>query len=175
MVMKNQSGFIWIPLIIIALITAAVVGTGAVAVYGEAPTCPSVGTTARSESEIGDAIQAGGATVTDGEATTIAQRYFGDQINDARICFTPGEGHLSGSVPLGAIKPTIYVSAGVDLTGSIPQATNLKIQLGSLPNVPFISNLLNSKLNSLIADNLSRFDLDRTYSAEFAQGSVTIR
>lgn len=173
--MNKQSGFIWLPLIIFALITAGVVGVGAAAVYGKAPQCPNAGTTARSETEISSSLKAGSVTITDGEATTLAQNYIGRQVKNAKVCFSSGEWHISGSIPVQSIEPTFYISAGVDLSGSVPAATNLKIQLGSLPDLPLLSSALNKSLNSMISQGLGKIKLDKTYSAEFTQGSVTVK
>lgn len=174
--MNNQKGFGIIALIIVVFgaLILALAGAGAAAVLGKAPECANIGTTARSESQIGDILNQGSVTITNGEATTLAQGYLGNKVNDARICFTEGLGHLSGKINLGSISPSFYVSGGVDLTGSAPKAINLNIQLGSLPNIPALSAFASNALNSLISENLSKFELKQKYTASFANGSVTI-
>lgn len=174
--MNNQKGFgvIGLIFVIFGVLVLSLAGAGAAAVLGKAPECANLGTTARSESQIGDSLNQGSVTITDGEATTLAQSYLGGKVNDARICFTEGLGHISGKINLGSISPSFYVSGGVDLTGSVPKTINLNIQLGSLPNIPALTSLASKALNSLISENLSKFELKQKYSVSFANGSVTI-
>jgi len=174
--MKHHKGFgiLSIILIIFALLALGTVGAGAAIVLGKAPLCPNAGTTARSEKMIGDILENGSVTITDGEATTLAQSYMGRQVTDARVCFTKGAGHLSGTVNLGVVKPTFYLTSGVDLTSAVPKVTNLGIQLGSLPNVPALSSLAQGALNQIVSGALSKIELKKQYSATFGEGSVTI-
>lgn len=174
--MKHHKGFgiLSIILMIFALLALGTVGAGAAIVLGKAPVCPNVGTTARSEKAIGDILENGSVTITNGEATTFAQNYIGRQVTDARVCFTNGKGHLSGTVNLGAIKPSFYLTGGIDLTTVVPKVTNLGIQLGSLPNVPALSFLAQGALNQIVSGALSKFELKKQYSAMFGEGSVTI-
>lgn len=174
--MNNQKGFgiIGLILVIFGALVLALAGAGAAAVLGKAPECANIGSAARSESQIGDTLNQGSVIITDGEATTLAQGYLGGKVNDARVCFTEGLGHISGKINLGSISPSFYISGGVDLTGSVPKATNLKIQLGSLPNIPALSSFASNALNSLISENLSKFELNQKYSASFVNGAVTI-
>lgn len=174
--MNNQKGFGIIALILVVFgaLVLAMAGAGAAAVLGKAPECASLGSSARSESQIGDTLNQGSVTIIDGEATTLAQNYLGGKVSDARVCFTEGLGHISGKINLGSISPSFYISGGVDLTGSVPKATNLNIQLGSLPNIPALSSFASNALNSLISENLSKFELKQKYSASFVSGSVTI-
>lgn len=174
--MNKQKGFgiIGLILAIFAVFVLALAGAGAAAVLGKAPECTNLGSSARTESQIGDILNQGSVTITDGEATTLAQNYLGGKVNDARVCFTEGLGHISGKINLGSITPSFYVSGGVDLSGTVPKATNLNIQLGSLPNIPALSSLASQALNSLISENLSKFKLNQKYSAAFVNGSITI-
>ena len=174
--MNKQKGFGIIGLIftIFAVFVLALAGAGAAAVLGKAPGCANLGTTARTESQIGNTLNQGSVTITDGEATTLAQNYLGSKVNDARVCFTAGLGHISGKINLGSITPSFFISGGVDLSGSVPKATNLNIQLGSLPNIPALSSFASTALNTLISENLSKFKLDQKYSAAFVNGSITI-
>lgn len=174
--MRNQKGFgvIAIIFIILGVIVVGTAGAGAAALLGKAPQCESQGSGARSEKEIGDALDKSSVAITDGEATTLAQNYIGGQVENGKICFTKGLAHFSGKKNLGSISPSFYVSAGVDLTGSVPKTTNLSIQLGSLPNNLVISSLAQGVINKLIADNLSKIELKQKYTATFTDGSVTI-
>lgn len=174
--MKHYKGFgiLSIILIVFALLALGTVGAGAAIVLGKAPLCPNAGTTARSEKMIGDILEKGSVTITDGEATILAQNYIGKQVTDAHVCFTKGTGHLSGTVNLGAVKPTFYLTSGVDLTSAVPKVTNLGIQLGSLPNVSALSSLAQGVLNQMVSDALSKFELKKQYSATFSEGSVMI-
>ena len=175
--MNKQNGFAFIPVIlaILGVLALGTVGAGVAVILGNAPTCPSAGSSARTEKVIGDALEKGSVTITDGEATTLAQTYIGGQITDARVCFTSGMGHVSGSINLNSIKPSFYLSGGADLTGSIPKITNLKIQLGSLPDIPAVSSLAEGAINSVISGALSKFELKQKYSISFADGSMTIK
>jgi hypothetical protein len=172
--MDSQKGFIPI-LIIAAILLLGVGGAAGAALVGQAKQCPDAGTIARSEKAIGDAIGNGSTTITNGEATTLAQNYIGGKVTDGRICFTDGLGHVSGKIDLGSVSPSFYVSAGVDLSGSTPKATNLSIQLGSLPNIPAISSLAQGKINELIEQNLAKIELKEKYTAQFSNSSVTIK
>ena len=139
--MKNQQGFgiIILLLIVTGIMVFGTLAAGAAVLLGKAPECPTQGSSsARSEKEIGDTLEQGSVNITDGEATTLAQGYIGGKVDEARVCFTEGLGHVSGKMNLGSVSPSFYVSAGVDLSGSVPKATNLSIQLGSLPNISFI-------------------------------------
>lgn len=174
--MSSQKG-IGLVAVIIGVFLILIVGTtgaGVLALTGQAPVCPSSGGSARSEKVIGDTLETGSVTLTDSEATTLAQNYIGQQVKNARVCFTNGLGHISGKIKLGSVSPSFYASGGVDLTGSRPALTNFGIQLGSLPNIPFISSLAQGTVNNLISENLAKFELKQKYSATFTQGSVTI-
>lgn len=162
-------------LIVSGILVFGLVGAGAAVMLGKAPECASAGSSsARSEKEIGDILGQGSVNISDGEATVLAQSYLGGKVDDARVCFSEGLGHISGKINLGSANPSFYISGSVDLTGSVPKATNLSIQLGSLPNVPALSSLAANSLNSLIAENLSKFELNQKYSVSFTSGSVTI-
>lgn len=175
--MEKQQGFAFIPVILglFAVMILGSAGAAALALTGKAPTCPAASGSARSEDAIGNALENGSITITDGEATALAKGYVGEKVSDPRVCFTKDLGHISGKINLGGINPSFYVSGGVDLTGSIPKATNLQIQLGSLPNNPVVSSLAQTLVNKFIEQGLEKISLDQKYSAEFSQGSVTVR
>lgn len=162
-------------LLAIAVIILGVGGLVSTAVFGKAPKCPAQGNAARSDKEIGDAIEKKGATITDGEATTLTKKYVGNFIDDPRVCFTSGLGHLSGNIKLGPVNPSFYASTGVDLSGSYPKAVNLDIKVGALPDIPFISARAEQAVTILINQNLAKFKLAKKYSANFTSGSVTIQ
>lgn len=173
----NQKGFAFIPLIlgVVAISVIGTIGAGTLALTGKAPMCQTPGGAARTEDEIGDALDQGSVTITDEEATTLSQRYLVDVVKDGRVCFTPGSGHISGKIKVGSVSPSFYVSGGVDLTGTAPKATNLKIQLGALPNLPLISSLAQGAVNKLISESLEKIELKEKYSATFSEGSLTIK
>lgn len=175
--MLNQKGFgvIFIILGVFGLLILGTAGVAGLALFGKAPACLTQAGSARSEKVIGDTLEGGSVTIVDSEATTLAQNYLGGKVNDAKICFTKGLGHVSGRINVGGVSPSFYVSGGVDLTGSTPKATNLQIQLGSLPNLPLISGLAEGMVNKLIKENLGKISLDQKYSADFSDGSVTIK
>lgn len=171
---KKGFGVIAIIFIVLGVIVVGTAGVGAAALLGQAPQCQSQSSGARSEKEIGDTLDKGSVTITDGEATTLAQNYIGGQVENGKICFTKGLAHFSGKKNLGSINPSFYVSSGVDLTGSVPKTTNLSIQFGALPNNPILSSLAQGVINKLIADNLSKIELKQQYKASFTDGSVTV-
>lgn len=175
--MSGQRGFGVILVIagVFGVLVLGTLGAGALVLLGKAPACSAIAGNARSETAIGDALEAGSVTITDSEATTLAQSYLGGSVRDAKVCFTKGLGHVSGKINIGAINPSFYVSGGVDLTGQTPKAINLQIQLGSLPNLPVISGLAEGIVNKIIQENLGKISLDQNYSAEFSNGSVTIK
>lgn len=175
--MSNQKGFgvIFIVLGVFGILVLGGAGAAIMALTGKAPACTNQGGPARTEDAIGKALDEGSVTITDGEATTLAQNYIGGKVEDARICFTKGLGHISGKINLGGVNPSFYVSGGVDLTGTTPKTTNLKIQLGSLPDLPLVSNLAEGMINKLIEENLDKISLNRQYTAIFSPGSVTVR
>ncbi len=164
------------PVLIAVLVVLGVVVAGAgAAVYGQAPQCASEPGDARSTQAIGDALDASGrVTLIDSEATTIARGYVGGQVDEARLCFTPGAGHLSGKLPLGSVSPSFYASAGVDLSGPTPRTTNLEVNVGALPNVPGVSDQVGRIVGDLINQNLAKLRLDQPYAANFAASSVTV-
>lgn len=174
--MSSQKGIGLIAIIIgvFLILILGTAGAGAMILTGQSPVCPNQGGSARSEQVIGDILKTGPVTMTDSEATTLAQSYIGRQVEDARVCFTEELGHISGKIKLGPVSPSFYASGGVDLTGSKPVLTNFGIQLGSLPNIPLISSLAQSTVNNLISENLAKFELKQKYSAAFTRGSVTI-
>ena len=172
--MSAAKGFVII-LVILGVVVIAVAGAAAAAVIGQAPKCPSQGGTTRSEKVIGDILEKSGVvTVTDSEATTIAQKYVAGQVQDARVCFSTGLGHASGSIKLGPVSPSFYASAGVDLSGVNPKTTNLNIKVGALPNMPYISDQVGKIVADLINENLDNIQLKKKYSAQFSTGSVTV-
>ncbi|MBI2598904.1 hypothetical protein HYW40_01680 [Candidatus Curtissbacteria bacterium] len=172
--MSYQKGFAPI-LIIIAVGIIGLAGAAGAALMGQAPVCPTEGTAARSEKEIGDTLdKSGSVNITDGEATSLAGKYVAGKVQNTRVCFTSGLGHASGNIKLASFSPSFYASAGVDLSGSTPKATNLDIKVGSLPNVPVLSSQAESFVTSLINENLAKFALKKKYSAQFTQGSITI-
>lgn len=174
---SNQKGFgvVGIILVVFLILIAGGVGAGVLALTGKAPSCPTPGGAARSEDTIGDTLEQGSVTITDAEATTLAQKYVGDKVSDGRVCFTQGLGHISGKINLGSVSPSFYVSGGVDLTGSAPVATNLNIQLGSLPNLPVVSVIAEKAINKFVSESLEKVELNQKYSATFTNGSVTIQ
>ena len=172
--LKTAKGFVII-LVVLGVVVIAVAGAAVAAVVGQAPKCPSQGGAARSEREIGDLLdKSGTVTVADSEATTIAQKYVKGKVQDARVCFTAGLGHASGSITLGPVSPTFYASAGVDLSGTTPKTTNLNVKVGALPNMPFLSDQVGKIVADLINENLDNIQLKEKYSAQFSAGSVTV-
>lgn len=85
--MNNQKGFGIIALFLVVFGALVLALAGAGAVLGKASECANIGSAARSEFQIGDTLNQGSVTVTDGEATTLAQGYLGGKVNDARVCF----------------------------------------------------------------------------------------
>ena len=170
-----KKGFVPI-LLIFAVVILAVGGLGAAAVVGQAPKCPNTNATARSEKELGDLLEkTKTVTVTDGEATTFAKKYVGDKVADPRVCFTDSLAHASGNITLGPISPSFYASAGIDLSGNTPKATNLDIKVGALPNIPVLSSQVEQAVTNLINENLAKAKLSKKYSANFVLGSVTVK
>ncbi len=166
-----------IPILVIIILVAVIGLTGAVgaALLGEAPKCSNEAGIARPEKQIGDTLERGFVTITDGEATTLARGYIGSKINNLRICFTSGLAHASGKLSLGSLTPSFYVSIGIDSSGTTPKATNLNIKVGSLPDVPVLSDQMGKTLTDLINQNLAKFQMKEKYSVEFIPGSVTIK
>lgn len=154
------------------LITGATV---AAAVFGKAKTCPSASSgQVRSEKEILRLLETKGLTLTDAEATSLVQKSFAQKIEDPRVCFTPGLGHLSGRVKLGSLNPSFYVSTGIDTSGTTPKTKDLDIRVGSVPG-GFILAPVEAILQNLINDNLSQARIEEKYSVEFGQGTATIK
>lgn len=175
LVMVKAGLVLKIILLIFGVSVLAVVGAGTAVLVGSAPQCPSGSSATKTEKAIGDALENGGSiTITDSEATFLAQRYIKNQVQDARICFTSGLGHASGKIKLGPFNPSFYASASVDLSGSNPKAVDLNIKAGSLPDLPVVSAQVANFVTNLINDNLDTIELDKPYSANFASGSVTI-
>lgn len=171
---KPQRGIV-LALVVIAAALLAIGGAATAALLGQAPTCPSEAGTARSLKEIGDALdKQGSVTIPDAEATTLGRGYVGNTVENLRICATGGLGNASGNIKLGPFNPSFYASAGVDLSGSSPKATGLKIKIGSLPDLPIISAQAEKTVSDLVNQNLAKITLTKKYSANFVQGSVTI-
>ena len=171
----SQKGFVPILLVILAAAIIGIGGAAGAALLGQAPTCPSQGGAPRSEKELANLLdKTGTVTTTDPEATAIAQNYVAGQVNDARACFTPGLAHASGNIQLGPLTPSFYASAGVDLSGPTPKATNLNIKVGSLPNIPALSSQVGSLVTNLINKNLAKVQLKKKYSIQFQSGSATV-
>ena len=162
-------------LILALLAVGAVGGMAGTALLGKAPECPSAASTARSEKELENLLEKSGAvTATDGEATTIAQKYIGAKVTDGRVCFTTNLAHASGKLTLGPVTPSFYASAGIDLSGTTPKTVNLDIKVGSMPDVPVVSDQAKGIVQKLINDNLAKVTLKEKYSVLFSQGSVTV-
>lgn len=171
---KPQKG-VALVLLIVAVAVLALGGAATAALLGQAPTCSQEAGPARSLKEIGDSLdKIGSVTIPDAEATTLGRGYVGNTVEDLRVCATSGLGHASGSIKLGPFNPSFYASAGVDLSGSSPKATSLKIKIGSLPDIPVISAQAEKTVSDIVNQNLAKISLTKKYSASFAQGSVTI-
>ncbi|OGD92703.1 hypothetical protein A2697_04030 [Candidatus Curtissbacteria bacterium RIFCSPHIGHO2_01_FULL_41_44] len=172
--MTAQKGFVPI-LVILGVVIIAIVGAGGAAVIGQAPRCPNQGSVAGNEKEIGDLLEkSGSVTVSDGQATTIARKYLGDKVQDPRVCFTSGFAQASGNIKLGPVSPSFYASAGIDLSGASPKATNLDIKVGALPSMPFVSAQVEKIVSDIINENLAKVTLKKKYSTQFSRGSVTV-
>lgn len=172
--MKSKPGIAPILLILVVIILA-VGGLGIAAMVGQAPKCLSAGGSARSEKELGDLLEKSKTvTVTDGEATTIAKNYIGNKVNEPGICFTQGLAHASGNIKLGPITPSFYATAGVDLSGPNPKATNLDIKVGAMPNIPVVSSQVEQAVTNLINENLAKAQLKKKYSVQFSNGTATV-
>ena len=162
-------------LIVALLALGSVAGLAGTALLGKAPECPSAAGIARSEKELGDLLEKSGAvTVTDAEATTIAQKYVAGKVDNARVCFTMGLANASGNIKLGSVTPSFYASAGIDLSASTPKATNLNIKVGALPNVPVVSGQVEKLVTDLINENLAKITLQKKYWADFSPGSARV-
>ncbi len=163
-------------ILILALLgVGAVGGLAGTALLGKAPECPSAAGAARSEKELGNLLEkSGSVTTADGEATTIAQKYVAGKVTDGRVCFTPNLAHASGKIALGPVTPSFYASAGIDLSGTTPKTVNLDIKVGSMPDVPVVSDQAKNLIEKLINDNLAKVTLDKKYSIQFSQGSATV-
>lgn len=171
---KPQKG-IALALVVIAVALLAIGGAATAALLGQAPTCSSEAGAARSPKEIGDTLDKNGSvTIPDSEATTLGRGYTGNTISDLRICATGGLGNASGNIKLGPFNPSFRASAQVDLSGSSPKTTGLKIKIGSLPNLPIISAQAEKAVSDLVNQNLAKITLTKKYSANFVQGSITI-
>lgn len=112
---------------------------------------------------------------TDAEATSLAKRLFDADIKDSRVCFTPGEGHISGKVNVVAATVSFYASGGVDLSGSTPKISNLKLQLGGVPNLGPIQSQAEKMINDAVNQSLAEIPLKKRYSINFGAGNVTVR
>lgn len=177
MLIQQKGGIpiLLIGVIIVATGILAVIGAGSAAIFGEAPKCPTDAGKARPEKEINNILEKGGVTINDAEATSLGKIYVGQAIDDLRVCFTPALAHASGKIKLGPVSPSFYVSAGVDLSGNSPKATNLDIKVGALPNVPILSTKVTKAVTDIINQNLSKFEMKKKYSANFVDGNVTIK
>lgn len=145
------------------------------ALFGSAPTCPEGPGAARSEKALGDAIERGGVTIPDAEATAIVRRYVGSAVEYARACATSGAGHLSGQIPLGPLHPAFYASGSVDLSGTTPRVVNLHVRVGAVPTVPYVTGAVEEAVTNLINTQLAGIRLTKHYAIVFSDGSVTIR
>lgn len=171
---KPQKGFALV-LVVVAVALLAFGGATTAALLGQAPVCPAEAGSTRSLKEIGDTLDnKGSVTIPDAEATTLGRSYVGSTVDNLRVCSTSGLGHASGNIKLGPFNPSFYASAGVDLSGSSPKATNLKIKVGSLPDIPVISAQAEKAVSDIVNQNLEKISLTKKYFANFVQGSVTI-
>lgn len=175
MVIPQKRGFVPIILLILVAIVVGIGGLAGTALLGQALKCPSEAGAARTEKELGNLLEkSGSVTVSDIEATTIAQKYIADKVDDARVCFTTNVGNASGNLKLGPLTPSFYASAGVDLSGATPKTTNLDIKIGSLPDIPVLSDQATQVVANLINENLAKVQLKKKYAVQFAVGSVTV-
>lgn len=160
--------------ILIVIGIVAVGATAAATVFGKAQKCPSAAGVARNEQELMRQLETSGLTLTDAEATALAQKYLADKVTDPRVCFTPGLGHLSGNVKLGSLSPSFYVSTGIDVSGPTPKTKNLDIRVGSVPG-GFVLAPVNAIVAGLINENLSKAKMTEKFSVDFGQGTATIK
>ena len=168
-------------LVIGTLVVVGIILTGATAaaaLFGNAQKCPSTPSgrsgQVRSEQELTRLLETTGLTLTDAEATALAQKYLADKVEDPRVCFTPDLGHLSGNVKVGGLTPSFYVSTAIDMSGATPKTKDLDIRIGSVPG-GFLLAPVNLIVENLINENLSKARSQEKFSVEFSQGSVTIR
>lgn len=162
-----------IGLITLLLVTLTLIFVS-LGLFGKAPKCPEVTPGTKSSIKPEKLLQLNKLTLTDSEATLLAQNTKLDQVEDLRICFTEGFMHISGNFKAKSLKPSFYVSGKVNLNGASPTINSLSIRLGSLPRLPIISRMVESIAEGIINDNLSGMKLGKKYKLEFKEGSAVL-
>lgn len=163
------------------VVVAAVAGSAALVVAGEAPQCPNPPATAaaKSEREIGDTLSRDKrVSITDVDATASARSRLGSVISDPRVCFDQQGGHASGKFRFGPVSTSAYVSvasADLNLSGRSPSVSKMDIRLGGLPGIPGVSDSVGTTIAGIVNQGLAGFTLSRLLTAQFSAGSVTLR
>lgn len=172
--MTLQKGFIPVIVLVLGILVLSVAGAGGAALLGQAPKCPSQSLPADEKALADQLDKTGSITVSDAQATSIAQKYLADKVENTGVCFTAGLAHASGNIKLGPFNPSFYASTGIDLSGSTPRATNLDIKVGSLPDIPVVSGQVKQFVTNLINENLGKVQLKKKYHVNFSAGSTTV-
>lgn len=94
-------------------------------------------------------------------------------IDDVRVCFTPGQGDISGTIdgPMGA-DVKVRLKGDVDLSKAIPDAEITSIEIGALPR--FMTRPFDGLVSRIVDDQLEQIFLVWEIDAEIGDGEATL-
>ncbi len=128
-----------------------------------------------------DAVLDGGSpssvSFTESEVTSRADRYIRDETDvdfvDVRICIHDGFGEATAKLEafLG-LETKVKIKGNLDLSGDHPEALDLEIDIGNVPN--FITNAIEGFVEDAVDEALEDIDLSHTYTPTLTEGNAQI-
>lgn len=114
--------------------------------------------------------------VSEDEATAKSRAFLalsGAPVDDVRVCFTEGEGDISGTLdgPFGA-DVAVRLKGDVDLTRATPDAELTSIQIGALPH--FMTQPFEGLVSRVVDDQLEQIFLIWEIDATIGDGEATL-
>lgn len=114
--------------------------------------------------------------VTEEEATAKTRAFLllsDAPIEDVRVCFSPGEGDVSGTIegPMGT-DVAVRLKGDVDLSKATPDARLTSIEIGALPR--FMTRPFDGLVSRVVDDQLERIFLIWELDADIGDGEATI-
>jgi hypothetical protein len=128
-----------------------------------------------------DVILDGGSpssvTLNESEVTSRADQYIRDEtavdFANVRICIHDGFGEATAKLEafLG-LETKVKIKGNLDLSGDHPEALDLEIDIGNVPN--FITNAVEGFVEDAVDEALEDIDLSHTYTPILTEGNAQI-
>jgi hypothetical protein len=179
---------------IVVIVIAAVIFVGANVILafsgGPGPCTPGDGTITTTTTNADgfqekwdgfDAVLDGGSpssvSFSESEVTSRADQYIRDEtavdFANVRICIHDGFGEATAKLEafLG-LETKVKIKGNLDLSGDHPEALDLEIDIGNVPN--FITNAVEGFVEDAVDEALEDIDLSHTYTPILTEGNAQI-